>query len=64
MAAITFNTAYQKQQVHEQIETVLAVLRETLDAFVSNRMQRAEAEAEYGRPRKLPSTPAQQASAR
>lgn len=62
MAAITFNTAYQKEQFREQLEAVLAVLGETFDAFVSNRMQRTAAEADYARPRQLPSTPAQQAS--
>ncbi len=59
MAAITFNTAYQKQHVREQLKAVLAVLRETLDAFVSNRMQRAAAEAGYARPRQLQGPAAQ-----
>ena len=53
MAAITFNTTHQKQHVREQLKTVLAVLHEMLDAFVSNRMQRAAAEAGYARPRQL-----------
>jgi hypothetical protein len=51
MAAITFNTAHRKRLVREQFQTVLAALRETLDAFVSNRMRRAAAEAGYIRPR-------------
>jgi hypothetical protein len=53
MAAITFNTAYQKQHALAQLDTILAAFRETLDAFVSNRMQRAAAEAEYARPRQF-----------
>ena len=53
MAAITFNTAYQKQHVRAQLDTILAACREMLDAFVSNRMQRAAAEAEYARPRQF-----------
>jgi hypothetical protein len=43
MAAITFNATHQQQHVREQLKTVLAVLHEMLDAFVSNRMQRAAA---------------------
>jgi hypothetical protein len=50
MAAITFNTAYRKQPVREQLQTVLAAFREMLDAFVSNRMRRAAAEAEFAGP--------------
>ena len=45
MAAITFDATHQKQHVREQLKTVLAVLPDMLDAFVSNRMQRAAAEA-------------------
>lgn len=63
MAAITFNTAYQKQHVRAQLDTILAACREMLDAFVSNRMRRAAAEAEHARLRQFQSTPAQQASA-
>ena len=59
MAAITFNTAHQKEHAREQLKTVLAVLREMLDAFVSNRMQRAAAEAEHVRPRQLRGTSSQ-----
>jgi type II secretory pathway pseudopilin PulG len=51
MAAITFNTAHQKQQVRKQIEAALAAYREMLDTFVSNQMRRTAAEAEHGRPR-------------
>jgi hypothetical protein len=51
MAAITFNTAHRKQHVREQLKTVLAAFRRMLDAFVSNRMRRAAAEAGHVRPR-------------
>jgi hypothetical protein len=51
MAAITFNTAHRKLLVREQFQTVLAAFRDMLDAFVSNRMRRAAAEAGHIRPR-------------
>jgi hypothetical protein len=51
MAAITFNTAHRKALAREQLDAAIAVCRELLDAFVSNRMRRAAAEAEYVRPR-------------
>ncbi len=51
MAAITFNAVHQAAHVGEQLKTVLAAFREMLDAFVSNRMRRAAAEAEHARPR-------------
>ena len=51
MAAITFNAAHQKEQVRKQIEAALAAYREMLDAFVSNQMRQAAAEAEHARPR-------------
>jgi hypothetical protein len=51
MATTTFNAAGRKEQVREQLDTVLAAFRDTLDAFVSNRMRRAAAEAEHVRPR-------------
>jgi hypothetical protein len=54
MAAITLNTAHRKQPVREQFQTVLAALREMPDAFVSNRMRRAAAQAEQVRPRQPP----------
>jgi hypothetical protein len=47
MAAITFHTAHPKEKVREQLKNILAAFRETLDAFASNRMRRAAAEAEY-----------------
>ena len=50
MAAITFNAAHQKERVREMLDTVLTAFRETLDAFVSNRMRRSAAEAAHVRP--------------
>ena len=51
MATITFGTMHQAEPVRGQLRTVLAAFREMLDAFVSNRMRRAAAEAVYVRPR-------------
>jgi hypothetical protein len=51
MAAITFNTAHQKQHIREQLKAVLTAFQEMLDVFVSSRMRRAAAEAERVRPR-------------
>lgn len=45
MATTTFSAAGRKEQVREQLDNFLAAFRDTLDAFVSNRMQRAAAEA-------------------
>ena len=53
MAAITFNTAHQAEHIRQRLETALAALREMLDAFVSDRMRQAAAEAEHVRPRQL-----------
>ena len=50
MAAITLNAAHRKQPVREQFQTVLAAFRDILDAFVSNRMRQAAAEAGHIRP--------------
>ena len=50
MAAISFNTAHQKEQVRKQIETALAAYREMLDTFVSHQMRQAAADAEHARP--------------
>jgi hypothetical protein len=47
MAATDFNAPHQKVHIHEQLKTVLAAFPEMLDAFVSNRMRRAVAEAEH-----------------
>jgi hypothetical protein len=52
MAAITFNTAHQKEQARKQLETALAAYREMLDTFVSNQMRQAAAEAEHACPRR------------
>ena len=49
--AATFYTAHRKEHVREQFGAVVTALREMLDAFVSNRMRRAAAEAEHVRPR-------------
>ena len=54
MVAITYNAAYQKEHVREQLQTVLIAFREMLDAFVSNRMRRAAAEAERVGARRIP----------
>ena len=51
MATTTFNAAGRKEQVREQLDNVLAAFRDTLDAFVSNRMRRAAEEAGHVRPR-------------
>jgi hypothetical protein len=53
MAAITFNAAHQKVHIREQLKTVLAAFREMLDAFASNWMRQAAAEAEHARPRQI-----------
>jgi hypothetical protein len=55
MAAITLNTVNQATHVRERLKTVLAVFREMLDAFVSNRMRQAAADAEHVRPLGTPS---------
>jgi hypothetical protein len=56
MAAITFNSAHQRKRVREQLKTVLIAFREMLDAFVSNRMRRAAAEAGHVGVRAVPGT--------
>jgi hypothetical protein len=61
MAAITFNAVHHAGRVREQLNTVLAAFREMLDAFVSNRMRRAAAEAEHVR---SPGTPSPSIKAR
>jgi len=53
MAAITFNAAHQTERVREQLKTVLIAFREMLDAYVSNRMRRAVAEAAHVRVRQF-----------
>jgi hypothetical protein len=49
-AAITFNTAHRKLHIRERLDAVLAAFRGLLDAFVSNRMRRAVAQAGLLRP--------------
>jgi hypothetical protein len=51
MAATTFNAPHWKGHVREQLGSVLHAFREMLDAFVSNRIRRAAAEAEHLNPR-------------
>jgi hypothetical protein len=55
MAATTFSAVHQVGQDREQFKTALAAFRTMLDAFVSNRMRRAAAEAEHVRPLGTPS---------
>ena len=55
MAATTFSAVHQVGQVREQLKAALAAFRTMLDAFVSNRMRRAAAEAEHVRPLAAPS---------
>jgi hypothetical protein len=64
MAAITFNTTHQKEQVREQLKTALAAFREMLDTFVSNRMRQALAEAERVRSRQPLGTQSQSTTTR
>ena len=52
MAAITFNAAHQKVHIGEWLKTVRGAFRQMIDAFVSNRLRRAAAEAEHIRPRR------------
>jgi type II secretory pathway pseudopilin PulG len=59
MAAITLDSALQKQQARKQLETALAAYREMLDTFVSNQMRKAAAEAEQAGPPQLPITSSQ-----
>jgi hypothetical protein len=53
MTAIAFSTTHQAEHIRQTLGTVLAVLREMLDAFVSNRMRKAAAAAEHARSRRL-----------
>ena len=56
MAAITFKTPHQREQVRKQIETALAAYRKMLDTFASNQMRQAAAEAEHACPRRRQGT--------
>jgi hypothetical protein len=51
MAPITFDAVQQAAHARDQLKAVLAAVRELLDAFVSNRMRRAAAEAEHAHSR-------------
>lgn len=53
MAAIAFNAAHQPGYIRGRLETVLTILREMLDAFVSHRMRLAATAAERARPRRV-----------
>jgi hypothetical protein len=46
MAAITFRKASRTMRLRQQFGAVLSICRDWLDAFVSNRMRHAAAEAE------------------
>jgi hypothetical protein len=54
MAAITLNAAGRNEHGQAQRHGVLAALRDMIDAFVSNQMRKAAAEAEHFRARRLP----------
>jgi len=56
MAAITFDATHQREHIRKRLETVFAAFGEMLDAFVSNRMRLAAAEARQVRPRQRPGT--------
>ena len=64
MAAITFNTAYQKQNARERLKIVLIAFHDKVDAFVSDRIRRAAAEAEHVRPRQILGTTSPTAGAK
>lgn len=57
MAAITFNTTHQPENVWDRLQIVGASLREMLDAFVSFRMRLAVEAAGQARPRLVRKTP-------
>ena len=59
MAAIAFNPARRAGRVERRFKTVLTLVREMLDAFVSRRMRRAAAEAAPARRRKSRATSSQ-----
>ena len=52
MAAILFNAGHRKLRIREQLETVLAAVREALDALIGSRMQPAVAQDGHIRPRR------------
>jgi hypothetical protein len=53
MAAITFNTALQKE-AREQLKTALTAYRQMLDTFVKDRMPRTEVEADQALTQRAP----------
>jgi hypothetical protein len=59
MAAIAFNPARRAGRVERRFKTVLTLVREMLDAFVSRRMRRAAAEAAPARRRQSRATSSQ-----
>jgi hypothetical protein len=56
MAVIAINSAHQARHIRGRLETCFSALRESLDAFVSHRMQVAAAEADHIRPQQIPRT--------
>ncbi|MBX9646110.1 MAG: hypothetical protein K2X57_03520 [Xanthobacteraceae bacterium] len=64
MAAITFNSLNQAQQVRERLQAVLIVLSEVLDRFVSYRMRLVAAAAEHARPQQSRGVSSSSTSAR
>lgn len=56
MAATAFHTALQAEPIRGRLKTVLAALRQTLDAFVSYRIRLAATKAGHIRPLKLKNT--------
>jgi hypothetical protein len=57
MATINSDFFLQHGRIAGHLETALAALRTSLDAFVSERMRRAAAEAEHARQRRLACAP-------
>jgi hypothetical protein len=56
MAAITFNSAHRTAHIRGRLEPMLALLRESLDAFLSRRTRLAAAQAEYVRSQQVQPT--------
>ena len=59
MATVTICSLFQREPAAGAPNTVLAALREMLDALATNRMRRAAAEAEHGRRRQREGAPMQ-----
>lgn len=64
MAAITFNSLNQAQQVRGRLQAALIFLGEMLNRFVSYRMRLAAAAAEHAHPRQFRGAPSSSTSAR